>query len=78
MARVWGGRGRPRYDGPREFVISTSIGRLRVAECTLCGALVVQDDGQLQHVRYHLATNTLGVPEGWPDTHLADAKDNDR
>ena len=45
MARAWFSRGRPRYDGPREFVISTSIGRLRVAECNLCGALVVQDDG---------------------------------
>jgi hypothetical protein len=52
MTRTWYGRGRPRYDGPREFVISTSIGRLRVAECHLCGALVVMDDGQLQHVRY--------------------------
>jgi hypothetical protein len=61
IARAWLGRGRPRHDGPREFVISTSIGRLRVAECTLCGALVVQDDGQLQHIRHHAATDTLGV-----------------
>ena len=76
MARAWLGRGRPRYDGPREFVISTSIGRLRIAECHLCGALVVMDDGQLQHIRHHAATDTLGVPEGWPDTDPA--KDGDR
>jgi hypothetical protein len=57
-------------------VISTSIGRLRVAECTLCGALVVQDDGQLQHIRHHAATDTLGVPGGWPDTESAQTKDD--
>lgn len=78
MARVWLGRGSSRYDGPREFVISTSIGRLRVAECHLCGALVVMDDGQLQHVRHHSATDTLGVPEGWPDKDSAERKDDDR
>jgi hypothetical protein len=60
--------GRPAQDGPREFTIRTSIGQLRVAECGLCGAVVVMDDGQLQHVRHHSVTNTLGVPKGWPDT----------
>jgi hypothetical protein len=76
MARAWLGGGRPRYDGPREFVISTSIGRLRVAECTLCGALVVQDGGQLQHVRHHSATDTLGVPEDWPSIDPTRKDDN--
>jgi hypothetical protein len=52
--------------GRASFVISTSIGRLRVAECTLCGALVVQDDGQLQHIRHHAATDTLRPDEGRP------------
>jgi hypothetical protein len=65
MTRHWGGR--PAQDGPREFTIRTSIGRLRIAECGLCGALVVLDDGQLQHIRHHSATDTLGVPDGWPD-----------
>jgi hypothetical protein len=46
MAYSWSGRSV--QDGQREFTIRTSIGRLRVAECGLCGALVVQDDGQLQ------------------------------
>jgi hypothetical protein len=48
---------------------------LRLAECRLCGALVVMDDGQLQHIRHHAAADTLGVPEGWPDT---DPARNDR
>jgi hypothetical protein len=75
MAYRWSGRSV--QDGPREFTIRTSIGRLHVAECGLCGALVVQDDGQLQHVRQHSATNTLGVPEGWPDTDPAETKRDD-
>jgi hypothetical protein len=62
---------RPAQDGPREFTIRTSIGRLRVAECGLCGALVVQDDGQLQHIRHHSATDMLGVPEAWSATDSA-------
>jgi hypothetical protein len=37
MARHRGGR--PAQDGPREFTIRTSFGRLRVAECGLCGIL---------------------------------------
>ena len=58
MSRIWGGR--PRKSGPREFTVRTSIGRLVVAECGLCGALSVQDAGQLRHMAFHAATNTLG------------------
>lgn len=60
MSRVWGGR--LRKSGPREFMVRTSIGRLLVAECGLCGALSIQDAGQLRHMAFHAATNTLGEP----------------
>jgi hypothetical protein len=55
------GQDPPRGGGqPREFTIRTSIGRLRVAECGLCGTLTIQDGGQLRHIALHEATGTLG------------------
>jgi hypothetical protein len=64
-ARAWLGRGRPRYDGPREFVISTSIGWLRVSECHLC---VVGGDGPRElNTSGTLRGRTLDQPGGWPD-----------
>jgi hypothetical protein len=55
------GQDPPRGGGqPREFAIRTSIGRLRVAECGLCGTLTIQDGGQLRHIALHEATGTLG------------------
>ena len=58
VGQVAGRLGRP-YKR-REFTIRTSIGRLRVAECGLCGTLTIQDGGQLRHIALHEATGTLG------------------
>lgn len=62
MRGRWHG-GHREEKGPREFTVRTSIGRLAVAECGLCGALSIQDAGQLQHMAFHAATGTFGVPD---------------
>jgi hypothetical protein len=53
---------RPRKSGPREFTVRTSIGRLVVAECGLCGALSVQDAGQLRHMALTLSGVSAAPP----------------
>ena len=54
MARAWLGRGRPKNDGPREQVISTSMGWLRVSECRLC-AVDGDERRAAPHVPAHFA-----------------------
>jgi hypothetical protein len=65
MARAWLGRGRPKNDGPREQVISTSMGRLRVRSAA-CAPLRLMNDGQL-HTSRTLRGRTLDQRGGWPD-----------